>query len=425
MNEIWGSIQLTELLQLCDSGTWGDPSDPKEGTAVLRSTNINKWSLDLTGDVAYRNVSARDLQNKRLQEGDIIVTKSSGSPQLIGEAALFDIIDDRVFLFSNFTQRLRPNNKKVLPKYLHYYLSSPQGREVLNQMHRTTSGLRNLIIPRYLEQNVPIPNPENPEKSILIQQRVIHRLEQYLDEQKLARRLHNKIVADTNRLMDAVLAEMYPTSEERLPEGWRFLSIPDICTVNPTRPRNLTQSDETMTSFVPMAAVDDREGRITDLQTRPFGEIKRGYTYFEENDVLFAKITPCMENGKAAVARGLISRFGFGSTEFHVLRPTNRILPEWIYYFVRREAFRQEAKTKFRGAVGQQRVPADFLETHLIPIPFPQNPEKSLDIQKQIITRVQRTAGEVAEAQLGNTKTGVLLNQMEQSILAQAFRGEL
>jgi len=151
MNEIWGSIQLTELLQLCDSGTWGDPSDPKEGTAVLRSTNINKWSLDLTGDVAYRNVSARDLQNKRLQEGDIIVTKSSGSPQLIGEAALFDIIDDRVFLFSNFTQRLRPNNKKVLPKYLHYYLSSPQGREVLNQMPRTTSGLRNLIIPRYLE----------------------------------------------------------------------------------------------------------------------------------------------------------------------------------------------------------------------------------------------------------------------------------
>lgn len=272
---------------------------------------------------------------------------------------------------------------------------------------------------------VPIPFPDNKEKSLDIQNRIVQRIENAADELAEARRLHEKIVTDTNRLMDAVLAEMYPPSEERLPEGWRFLSIPDICTVNPTRPRNLTQSDETMTSFVPMAAVDDREGRITDLQARPFGEVKRGYTYFEENDVLFAKITPCMENGKAAVARGLISRFGFGSTEFHVLRPTNRILPEWIYYFVRREAFRQEAKTKFRGAVGQQRVPADFLETHLIPVPFPQNPEKSLAVQQQIVTRVQMTASEVAEAQLGNTKTGALLNQMEQSILAQAFRGEL
>ncbi len=272
---------------------------------------------------------------------------------------------------------------------------------------------------------IPVPFPSNPDKSRQIQSLLLARIEQVLFELTEARRLHDKIVADTNRLMESVLAEMYPPSEERLPEGWRFLSIPDICTVNPTRPRNLTQSDETMTSFVPMAAVDDREGRITDLQARPFGEVKRGYTYFEENDVLFAKITPCMENGKAAVARGLISRFGFGSTEFHVLRPTNRILPEWIYYFVRREAFRQEAKTKFRGAVGQQRVPADFLETHLIPVPFPQNPEKSLAVQQQIVTRVQMTASEVAEAQLGNTKTGALFNQMEQSILAQAFRGEL
>lgn len=425
MNDEWGYIPLKDLLLLCDSGTWGDPSDSTDGVIVLRSTNINNWKLDLAGDIAYRKVSEKDLKNKRLQVGDIFVTKSSGSPQLIGEAALFDIENDRPYLFSNFTQRLRPNVKKILPKYLHYYLSSPIGREVINEMHRTTSGLRNLIISKYLDQNVPVPDPKNPDNSLLIQERIILRLEQYLDELTEARRLHDKIVIDINRLMDAVLAEMYPTSEERLPEGWRFLSIPDICTVNPTRPRNLTQSDETMTSFVPMAAVDDREGRITDLQARPFGEVKRGYTYFEENDVLFAKITPCMENGKAAIARGLINRFGFGSTEFHVLRPTNQILPEWIYYFIRRESFRQEAKTKFRGAVGQQRVPADFLETHLIPVPFPQFPEKSLDIQQQIITRIQATSDEIVEAQLGNTKTGALLNQMEQSILAQAFRGEL
>lgn len=258
-----------------------------------------------------------------------------------------------------------------------------------------------------------------------IQTQVVTRIEKFLADLAEARRLHAKIVADTNRLMDAVLAEVFPGSEEMLSEGWNLMTLSEVCLINPTRPRNLPYSDGVDTSFVPMAAVDEREGKISDLQIRPFGEIKRGYTYFEENDVLFAKITPCMENGKAAIAHGLIHGFGFGSTEFHVLRPNTGILPEWIYYFLRRETFRQEAKTKFRGAVGQQRVPQDFLQTHLIPVPYPENPEKSLNIQRQIVTRIQTTADEVAEAQLGNMKTGNLLNQMEQSILAQAFRGEL
>jgi type I restriction enzyme, S subunit len=272
---------------------------------------------------------------------------------------------------------------------------------------------------------VPIPFPDDYDKSLEIQNGIVLRIENASNEIAEARRLHEKIVVDTNRLMDAVLAEVFPSSEEELPEGWKLLTLPKVCFINPTRPRNLPYSDGVDTSFVPMAAVDEREGKISDLQIRSFGEIKRGYTYFEENDVLFAKITPCMENGKAAVARGLINGFGFGSTEFHVLRPMNSVHPEWINYFIRREVFRQEAKTKFRGAVGQQRVPKDFLETHLIPVPFPENPEKSLAIQQQIITRIQTTSGEVAEAQIGNTKTGTLLSQMEQSILAQAFRGEL
>ena len=309
---------------------------------------------------------------------------------------------------------LRPKTK-LQTKFLLYAVRSLENQ--ISEMGKGST-FRAITKSDLVEIEIPYADPD-------IQKQVVTCIEGFLAEISEAHRLHKKIVADTNRLMDAVLAEVYPTTEKRIPESWGFLSLSDICAINPTRPRNLSQSDVTMTSFVPMAAVDDREGRITDLQARSFGEVKRGYTYFEENDVLFAKITPCMENGKAAVARGLINGFGFGSTEFHVLRPTNRILPEWIYYFVRRETFRQEAKTKFRGAVGQQRVPADFLETHLIPVPFPQNPEKSLAIQHQIVTRIQMTANEVAEAQLGNAKTGILLEQMEQSILAQAFQGEL
>ncbi len=128
----------------------------------------------------------------------------------------------------------------------------------------------------------------------------------------------------------------------RLPEGWEMLALREVCEINPRRPR-LSRNDDSLTSFVPMAAVDEGRGVIADLQTRPHRKVKRGYTYFEERDVLFAKITPSMQNGKSAIGRGLTDGFGFGSTEFHVLRPSPRVIPEWVHLFVCQRSFRDEA----------------------------------------------------------------------------------
>ena len=182
-----------------------------------------------------------------------------------------------------------------------------------------------------------------------------------------------------------------------LPNGWVWKTFPEICEVNPPRPR-IQRSDDVSTSFVPMQAVDDVDGKIADMQTRPFGDVRRGYTYFEENDVLLAKITPSMENGKAAVARGLVGGFGFGTTEFHVFHPHEGILPDWIFYYIRRKTFRIEAKAQFRGAVGQQRVPEDFLLSYPIPIPYPDTPTRSLETQRRIVVRLEVLLAEVSEA---------------------------
>ena len=131
-------------------------------------------------------------------------------------------------------------------------------------------------------------------------------------------------------------------------------------------------------SFVPMAAVDERLGTITVREERPFAEVSKGFTSFEEGDVLFAKITPCMENGKAALARNLTNGVGRGSTEFYVLRPNDRVLGEYIYHFVRQTRFREEAKRSFTGTAGQQRVPKSFMENTLVPLP-------PLDEQRRIV----------------------------------------
>ncbi|MBD3881711.1 restriction endonuclease subunit S [Phormidium tenue FACHB-886] len=176
--------------------------------------------------------------------------------------------------------------------------------------------------------------------------------------------------------------------QRKLPPSWRLQPLEEVCEINPRRPR-IERQPEQLTSFLPMAGVNDIEGSIDSLEIRQYQEVARGYTYFEEEDVLFAKITPCMENGKSAIARNLVDGIGFGSTEFHVLRPGPDVLPEWIYRFVRRLSFRQEAQKHFKGAVGQQRVPSDFVKLSLIPVP------PTLDIQQRIIARVEALLAEV------------------------------
>jgi type I restriction enzyme S subunit len=175
-----------------------------------------------------------------------------------------------------------------------------------------------------------------------------------------------------------------------------------------TRPDQFT--DETPVSFVPMAAVDDVTGAIVKAQTRQIGDVWRGYKRFAENDVIFAKITPCMENGKCAVAKGLLNGLGLGSTEFHVLRPNSAVTAQWIYHFVRQESFRADAASEMSGAVGQQRVPTDYMKAAPIPLaPLPEQRRIVAEIETQF-TRLEAgvTALKRAQANLRRYKASVL-----------------
>ena len=131
------------------------------------------------------------------------------------------------------------------------------------------------------------------------------------------------------------------------------LPLGEVCEINPRLPKSHGLHDDSEVGFVPMAALDEVTGTIAQRLTRRFAEVRKGYTPFAEGDVLFAKITPCMENGKVAIARDLPGGCGFGSTEFHVLRVREAVLPEWVYYFMRRRRFRDMAKHSFVGTAGR------------------------------------------------------------------------
>ena len=151
--------------------------------------------------------------------------------------------------------------------------------------------------------------------------------------------------------------------------GWPLVPLERVAIVNPKDEDYRQLSDETLVSFVPMSAVSEEGQGITERVVKRLGDVRRGYTAFKNGDVLFAKITPCMENGKSVVATGLENSQGFGSTEFHVLRPRACLLPEFLNYCLLRKSFRLLARENMRGGAGQQRVPAEFLKKELIRLP--------------------------------------------------------
>lgn len=137
-------------------------------------------------------------------------------------------------------------------------------------------------------------------------------------------------------------------------------------------------SDNDEISFIPMESIDENNGTIKALKTIPFSKIK-GFTKFQESDLLWAKITPCMQNGKSAIAQNLKNGIGCGSTEFYILRPKScNVLIEYIHYILRDKRILESAQNSFGGSAGQQRVSSSYLKSIKIPL-------LPIEIQKQIV----------------------------------------
>jgi type I restriction enzyme S subunit len=155
---------------------------------------------------------------------------------------------------------------------------------------------------------------------------------------------------------------------QKLPKSWQVAPLSVVASVNPSK-GTIDADHEALAHFVPMASVVEEFGGINVSTTRPLREIIKGYTAFREGDVLFAKITPCMENGKIAVVPKLQHNLGFGSTEFHVVRPSLATLPKWIAHFLSQTAVRRNAQRSMTGSAGQLRVPSSWLAEQVLPIP--------------------------------------------------------
>ncbi|MHB8954568.1 MAG: restriction endonuclease subunit S [Pirellulaceae bacterium] len=176
-----------------------------------------------------------------------------------------------------------------------------------------------------------------------------------------------------------------------------LVSIAEIAEINPRVPQKLAKQTGCEVNFVPMSHLSEN-GYAESNGTRRLGEVLKGYTYFENGDVLVAKITPCMENGKAALVGGLPHPVSFGSTEFHVLRPGPTTDGRYLFYMVWNSHFRHAAERNMTGTAGQKRVPKSFLERYQVPLlPLPEQKRIAdiLDKADAIRRKRQKTLSEL------------------------------
>ncbi len=155
--------------------------------------------------------------------------------------------------------------------------------------------------------------------------------------------------------------------KEALPNGWSRCKLADIVSVNP---KKIDADPNLKSGFIPMAnAPISFQGEL-EIEEKFWGEIEKSYTNFQDSDVIFAKVTPCFENGKAAVVRGLPNGIGAGSSEFYVLRVHAPLVSErYVFGLIKSQDFMQKGAMSMTGAVGLRRVPRTFVENYLVPLP--------------------------------------------------------
>lgn len=376
--------KLEDLISDTFPGEWGSEPISENAIKVIRTTNFtNEGYLDLT-DVVTRDIEPKKVVRKKLKQGDTILERSGGTKDNpVGRVVFFDEIGD--YLPNNFTQVLRPK-ESVNPVYLFYalYNSYNLNKAAMRAMASQTTGIQNLSMSDFMAKSIVLPSR---------------------DEQNKFEQIYRQ--ADKSKFDDfkSQFIEMFgnPLSLNQKNELKR---LGECCILNPRRP-NIALCDTDKVSFIPMPAVSE-DGYLVDMTGEEYGKVKKGFTYFENNDVLFAKITPCMENGKGAIVHGLTNGIGMGSTEFHVLRPINGISsPYWLLALTRMPIFRERAAKNMSGTGGQKRVSASYLDHFMVGLPAIEEQRrfeaiyKQADKSKSVIQKALVYLNDIQSGELG------------------------
>jgi type I restriction enzyme M protein len=314
--------------------------------SITNNGNIIKEKFDFITKECHES-----LKRSILEENDILFS-------IAGALGRTYVVEKNI-LPSNTNQALSiiRLNKHINPYYVSYILRS---NVIKKKILGLKVGVAQMNISLEQVRNIEIPLPP-----IEVQVEIVRELEQY-----------QKIIDGAKQVVD----NYKPIID--IDPSWEMKELGEVVEVNPKKSEVKSIDEETKVSFVPMSDVNENEIFFLPVGIKKINEVFSGYTYFRDNDVLLAKVTPCFENGKGGICRNLINGIGFGSSEYYVLRPSVRVLSTWVYVFVTTDKFRKQGVLRMTGTGGLQRVPKDFVESYEIPVP-------PLEIQQSIVERIE------------------------------------
>lgn len=374
----------------------------REQPRYIRITDIDKNGLISTNELGatVTNVKEKYILNKN----DIVIARSGAT---VGKAYIHKQ-QPYTCIYAGYLIRFIVDSKKILPDYLFTYTQLNPYKEWVSAIQRP-SAQPNINAEEYQSLEIPLPNLSKQREIVehinaayaqkqlkeVEAQQLLDSIDGYLLKElgitipEIKDDIDSRMfIVHKKDLIGQYMPSLYKDAISLYSAIYDNIPLSHLAYINPNT--KLPQlKKEMQISFVPMESVNEIYAEIDDYKNCVI-ENSKGFTRFQEGDLLWAKITPCMENGKSAIAKDLTNGYGCGSTEFHVVRPKNGdLLIEYIQSLLHMKLVRQTAKLYFGGSAGQQRVATDFLESFNVPFPSKAKQQEIVDYIADTRTRAK------------------------------------
>jgi type I restriction enzyme S subunit len=382
MKSNWPTKKLTDI---CDPERGTEPGSAFYVEASDKAIPFLRIG-DLTGKIDAPKFVKDDNDNLQIVNKNETLITFDGTPGIVVRGLKGAI--------ASGIRVLRGIKPEINGDFLFYYLQTPAVQKIIKSYSKGATIIHaSAAIPRI---KIPIP-------SIKIQQKIVERL----DAIKKTQELNGKQINLADELFQSLLhRELNPKGK-----NWEVKRLGDICEINPRTNLDLKRDK---IKYAEMAAVDENLKEIRYFLDRPINKVSSGAPKFKDNDVIFARITPCTENGKLAFVENCPGVCA-GSTELHVLRAKpNNLLPRFLFYYLIRPKIKNMAVGSMVGSTGRQRVPAEFF--HYLKIPVP-----PIETQRKIVEKL--SAVQDYKKKLLEQKQK--LQELFDSVLNKSFKGQL
>ncbi|MCP4523466.1 MAG: hypothetical protein GY828_04570 [Candidatus Gracilibacteria bacterium] len=393
---------IKKISEICEIQRGGSPrpikdfiTDDKDGINWIKigdTKKVNKFIYETNEKIRPEGIK----KSRMVYPGDFILSNSMsfGKPYIMKTTGC---IHDGWLV-------LRTDKDIIDDNFLYLLLGS---NIMYAKFSNATSGttVQNLSIDKVKNIEIKVP-------PLSTQKLIVQKLDSAFKNIDESIKITKKNIENIEELNKSVLEEVFVEGK------YEMKSIGDIVEFGPKKSETKLLDETTDVSFVPMKYMNVKKMFFDSIEIKKLKDVYKGYTYFKDNDVLLAKVTPCFENGKSGIAKNLTNGIGFGSSEYYVFRSNNNISKEWIYYAVTTDKFLKEGANNMSGAVGLKRVTKEFILNYKIPLP-PREKQKEIVSYLDEVFEKNKVIREGYESKLKD------LEEMRQSILKEAFEGRL